>query len=289
MASAEGVLQKIKIDIQAEDEASQIIALGALSVLIASSTETNFVSTSLLADIKSLLSDVLYLLQSSTSSAVKENAAAALGFMFEVTDKVPSKTAAVLADQLRTFALQSATATPTSSQPQPSLQLLHNLGGAIASLAESSEANGKRVIETDAPALLIQSLKTFPVTNELCAGAMDAVCKVMANVEDSRVVVIKSGGIEAVANCMVGSVCGSDLCIRSLMGLAMMVDNEEDRLRVLAAETGAVGALVRLMSQQEDRDCQHIALSLYLMMMKVEGLKDQVEGEVKAVQEQGKP
>jgi hypothetical protein len=286
-SSAEGVLQKIKTDLQAEDEASQIIALGALSVLTASTMETNFVSSSLLTDIKSLLSDVLYLLQSSTSSGLKENAAAALGFMFEITDKVPSKTATVLTDQLRT-ALQSATTATTTSSLPPSLQLLHNLGGAIASLAESSEANRKRLIETDAPALLIQSLKTFPVTNELCAGAMDAVCRVMANVEDSRVVIIKSGGIEAVAKCMVYSLCGSDLCIRSLMGLAMMVDNKEDKLRVLAAERGAVGAVVRLMSQQEDIDCQHIALSFYVMMMKVEGLKDQVEGELKALQEGGK-
>ena len=87
---------------------------------------------------------------------------------------------------------------------------------------------------------------------------MDGVCKLAANHPPAKDAAAAAGAIPKLA-ALLGGGGGTEVLVRALLALGMLVGGSPERQLELAGAPGAVAALLQLMRQQDDADMQQIA------------------------------
>ena len=155
----------------------------------------------------------------------------------------------------------------------PGLQL--NLLVLLGTLGEAAETTAQLVLDAGGlQQLLARAAPGSPP--QLQEAAVDGVCKLCSSFAPAKDAAAAAGAIPALAALLGGGggqgggagggAQGSssmDVTVRALLAIGMLVGGQPARQLELAGAPGAVGALLRLMRQQEDGDAQQIAAGLF--------------------------
>ena len=145
-----------------------------------------------------------------------------------------------------------------------------NLVGLLGVIAEAGDAQLQSVIAAGGVQQLLALLNTegssaASVSEQVQEAAVDALCKLASNGSAGGDAIAAGGGVPALA-ALLGSgatVPAAEARVRALLCLGMLVGGSPERQLQLAAAPGAVVALLRLLRQQDDADCQQLAAGLF--------------------------
>jgi hypothetical protein len=170
---------------------------------------------------------------------------------------------------------------------QPARQIALNATSALGALGEASEAGLQSVLDAGGvPAVLtVCSPSADPLLQE---AAVDSLCKLMASGAAAKNAAIAAGAVPALAALLSADSKRAEVVVRALLGLGMAVGGSETAQVQLASAPGAVGALLVLMRQGDDGDCQQIAAGLFQGLAGSPAAKDAVAEGMRAAQEAAK-
>ena len=142
----------------------------------------------------------------------------------------------------------------------PGLQL--NLLVLLGTLGEAGEATLQSVL--DAGGLQQLLARADPQQSEqLQEASVDALCKLAANSGAAKDAAAAGGAIPRLAALLGSGGGGPEVRVRALLCLGMLIGGSPGRQLELAGAPGAVTAVLALMRQQDDADCQQIAGGLF--------------------------
>lgn len=149
--------------------------------------------------------------------------------------------------------------------------LVLNLLVLLGTLGEASEETAQLVLDAGGPQQLLRHAE-LQCTEQLQEAAVDGCCKLAASSAAAKDAMAAAGALPRLAALLLGggdggsgngSGSGAEVRVRALLCLGMLVGGSPERQLELAGVPGAVPALLRLMRQQDDHDCQQIAGGLF--------------------------
>lgn len=140
-----------------------------------------------------------------------------------------------------------------------SLQL--NLLVLLGTLGEASDSTCQSVLDAGGVDQLLRRADP-QVGEQLREAAMDSLCKLAANSAAAKDAAAAAGAVPAMA-ALLGGEGSAEVRVRALLCLGMLVSGSSTRQVQLAGTPGAGAALLRLMRQHDDSDCQQVAAGLF--------------------------
>lgn len=183
----------------------------------------------------------------------QRNAAAALGACLESSDTAVESC-------VENGAAQRATALLKEGGTQDaSLQL--NLVVLLGTLCEANDRTCQDVLDAGGAEQLLR--RADPQASEqLREAAVDGLCKLASSSAAAKDAAAAAGAVPALAG-LLGGDGSAEVGVRALLCLGMLVGGSPARQEQLAGTPGAVAALLRLMRQHDDGDCQQIAAGVF--------------------------
>ena len=183
--------------------------------------------------------------------------------------------------------LIAATAGAAADASQPARQIALNAASALGALGEASEAGLQAVLDAGGVPAVIAACSPAAEPH-LQEAAVDALCKLMAAGGAAKEAAIAADAVPALAALLSADTGRAEVTVRALLGLGMAVGSSEAAQVQLASAPGAVGALLALMRQGDDGDCQHIAAGLFQGLAAAPGAKEAVAEGMRAAQAEAK-
>ncbi len=142
----------------------------------------------------------------------------------------------------------------------------------LTAIAQGGEEGMKQVLQHGAMASFIAHCSTEQPAR-IQEAAADALCQ-LATDESLRQQLADAGAVQAL--CTVLSTADQEVCVRSLMGLGMLLSGNEQNQVVAAGVSGTLAAILKQMKQTDDPDCHIIARDLFGLLGKNPEVKQQV-------------
>lgn len=220
---------------------------------------------------------------------LQPNAIAALSAGIEVSEQFFNVAVQGGAASKLVALLTAATANPTAASSEtkadPSGQIILNSISALGALAEASEAGLQSVVDSGG----IPAVTAFCTTQfepPIQEAAADSICKILASGAAGKEAAEKAGVVPALAQLLSTDAKAAEVTVRALMGLSMVVAGSEAAQIQLASTPGVVKALLALMRQGDDGDCQHIAAGLFSGLASSPASKDAMATAMREAQQQ---
>ena len=201
---------------------------------------------------------------------MQPNAVAALSAGLEVSEQfyttaVGGNVAAKLVALLKAAAAAAPAAPADADEPtksDPSRQCVLNCISALGVLTEVDESGLQAVVDSGG-VLAITACCTPEEIPPVQEAATDSICKILASGSAGKEAAEKAGVVAALSKLLSTEARHAEVTVRALMGLTMVVGVSEAAQIQLASTPGVVKALLALMRQGDDGDCQHIAAALF--------------------------
>lgn len=191
----------------------------------------------------------------------------------------------------RATAVLEAQAARPLAERDDGLQL--NLLVLLGTLGEASEATAQLVLDAGGLQQLLAAADQA-TSQQLQEAAADGLCKLVSGSAVAKEAATAAGVIPRMAALLSAggsggssgsqAVSSSDTTVRALLCLGMLVGGSPERQLQLANAPGAVPALLRLVRQQDDADCQQIAAGLFKELASNAGAKEALTAGLKAQQ-----
>lgn len=167
-----------------------------------------------------------------------------------------------------------------------------NLLVLLGTLGEAAETTAQLVLDAGGLQQLLEAADPA-VNQQLQEAATDGLCKLISSSAVAKDAAAAAGVIPRMAALLTGASSGgssqasssSDVTVRALLCLGMLVGSSPERQLELANAPGAVPALLRLVRQQDDADCQQVAAGLFKELASNAGAKEALTAALKAQQE----
>jgi hypothetical protein len=221
-----------------------------------------------------------------SEDGVKPNVIAAISAGMEVSEQFYKDAIAGGAAQ-KLVPLLTATDAETQKQPEAtaSRQVILNSLTALGGLGECSEEGLQSVLDAGGiPAIVAYCSPSYDAL--LQEAAVDSICKLMSSGPGSKEAAEKAGVVSALAKLLSTDGENSEVTVRALLGLGMIMAGSEAAQLELASTPGAVGALLSLMRQGDDGDCQQIAAGLFSGLAGAPAAKDALATAMRDAQKQ---
>ncbi|KAL4458681.1 hypothetical protein ABPG75_013546 [Micractinium tetrahymenae] len=256
-----------------DDAKAQAAAAVTVALMLQSEASAPYAPS---ADLGRLSTAFCNLIESG-DAAVKRNAAAALSASLECNDSAVQAAIESRAAERAVVELE-AQATRPPAERDAGLQL--NLLVLLGALGEAAEATAQLVLDAGGLQQLLAAADPA-ASQQLQEAAADGLCKLVSGSAVAKEAAAGAGVIPRMA-ALLGA--PSDITVRALLCLGMLVGGSPERQLQLANAPGAVPALLRLMRQQDDADCQQIAAGLFKELASDSGAKEALAAALKAQQ-----
>ncbi|DBA73989.1 TPA: hypothetical protein ACH3X1_010815 [Trebouxia sp. C0004] len=259
----DNVLNTVLVPLSSSDHSKRAAASAAVAMLLTQAPSNSKLSSKVLPAITPLLS--------SEDCLVQRNACAAL---IAVAESEAEYLQAGM--QQWTKALDTVSAKLASPATETDLRITcaEVMGAVGHANAEAAQA----VLNQQGVEALISVLDP-ELDATLQEAGVDSVCK-LAAAPESRQQLVHQGVLPAVAK-LLQSNC-SEVHVRALLALGMLVGSSQDNQTKLANIDGALSGLLVLRLQQDDEDSKHIADGIVAAMLKNPGCKQQLTAALKA-------